>query len=219
MNSSSNILIFDTETIGLPKFKKNFNKNKDANPFNDYHNPNQFSFYDPSRLIEIGYQIYTPDRILITSKSMLVKPDNFIIRNTDIHGIEHDYAMANGRPISEVLTDFSQDIASCNTVVAHNLAFDYNILISECYRLKDNLSIAQHIINKFNSMNKFCTMFDTMRIMNLTKRPKLSILYQDLFKKEWVQNHRAEDDAKVCAECYWKLQDIQKINYENILKT
>ena len=223
---NQNILIFDTETTGLPKFKKNMYK-KESNPFNDYHSPSQYKYYDGSRLIELGYLIYNSNRELILSKSILIKPDRFLIQNSNIHGIEHDFASQNGKVISEVLKEFAQDITSCNTLVAHNLPFDFHILLSECYRFVVNTPNGllssppeiQIIINKFKVMEKFCTMTDGMRIMNLTRRPKLSVLYQDLTKNTWEQKHRAEDDAKACAECYWKLLDIQKDNYQKLINT
>ena len=44
-----NIIVLDTETSGLPIQKK----------FNDYYDPIFTKYYDSSRIIEIGYIIYT----------------------------------------------------------------------------------------------------------------------------------------------------------------
>jgi hypothetical protein len=37
------------------------------------------------------------------------------------------------------------------------------------------------------------------------KWPKLSVLYEELFNKEIIVEHRALADVKVCYECYCKL--------------
>ena len=41
------VLVFDTETTGLPIFNNR-----------DYHDPSLLEFYDSSRVIELGYIIY-----------------------------------------------------------------------------------------------------------------------------------------------------------------
>ena len=89
-----NILVIDTETTGLPN-RPSFNK---------YYNPMICKHYDSSRIIEIGYIIYNEQGQKIKENSFLIKPDNFIIENTHIHGISQIDANTNGIDIKEGLS-------------------------------------------------------------------------------------------------------------------
>jgi DNA polymerase III epsilon subunit-like protein len=197
------IMVFDTETTGLPVFKKRGTSN--------FHPPEDYIKYNKSRLIELGYYIYNSSFEIVKNHNMLVIPNGFLIENTEIHGITNQYAKEKGLPLIKVLEEFSNDLAKCDTIVAHNLDFDYNIVLSECHRINiiTPNNICVDIIDKIKKIKLVCTMKLAVEKLKLTKtRIKLIDLYKIASTEEWKQQHRAEDDARVCGICYKYLVNL-----------
>lgn len=186
----SNTLFIDTETTGLPITRN----------YNDYYHPENKFYYDNSRIIEIAYIIYDENKNIVKQVEHIIKPDNFNINNSHIHGITYEYALENGVDIKIAIDELYQDLSNVKTIVAHNINFDINIILSECYRLNNNI-----IIDKIFSINKECTMDIGKKYMNQLRNPKLIILYKFLFNKPVEQIHRALSDTKICADCYYKM--------------
>lgn len=185
----SKIAFLDLETSGLP-VRKGFNR---------YHDPKESIFYDPSRIIEVGLVICQGGHIL-TKESFLIKPDDFTITNSHIHGISQQEAELSGLPIREALEKVSHLLGDVSKIVCHNKGFDINILLSECYRYQYN-NLAQTISN----LEQDCTMELGKLYMKVSKSPKLIELYEYLFSKKLEQKHRALDDAEACQECFYKM--------------
>lgn len=193
---NNNILIFDLETIGFPKYKN-------AKPFQSY-------YYDQARIIEIGYVIINPTGEVLKSVNHFVKYDKIVnIENSFIHGITNDMVMEHGVLIDEVLDELSNDLINVDTIVAHNIEFDYNVLLSEVYRKYKNF---KHLLGLLYSKDLHCTMQIGKKYMTSGKYPKLVELHQLLFDKVWVQTHRALDDVNTCAKCYIKMMKLDKSN-------
>jgi len=188
------LICIDTETIGLPTRKGGFD---------DYYHYSETSKYDSCRIIEIGYVIFNSHGRILKKVNHVIKPINIKIENSNIHGITQEFAEENGIKMIDALKELEENIKYVDTIVAHNLLFDYNIILSECYRL--NL---HNIIGKFESMKKSCTMKLGRLVINNGKFPKLSILHHFLFGKEIVQEHRALSDVLFCFECYIKMIEI-----------
>lgn len=186
-------LFFDTETNGLP-IMKNYS----------YYHPKNLKYYDSSRIIDIAYIIYDNDGNKIKENNYLIKPENFTIDNSEIHGITYEQALNDGKNIKEVFEEFYNDLNEYNvdSIIAHNINFDVNVILSECYRMN-----YKHLINIILKINKECTMDIGKNYMKSNKNPKLINLYQFLFSKDIVQEHRALSDTKICAECYYKMID------------
>ena len=189
----SNILIFDTETTGLPKRKS----------FNEYHDPKKLKYYDSSRVIEIGYIIYNSEGEKIKENCFLIKPNNFKIENTYIHGISQIDADLNGKNIVDGLKIFNDDLIDVKTLVAYNCEFDIHILISECYRNEYT-----ELIKTLKTKDIQCCMKLAQNKLSLLKYMKLKVLYETLFSTKIIQEHRALSDCEICGKCYFKL-----INY------
>ena len=185
-----NKLFIDTETTGLPKMKG----------FNKYYSPSLLNYYDNARIIEIGYVIFSNDNIKIKEVNVLIKPDNFIISNTPIHGITTEEAINKGTDIKIVLLELEKDLENVDTIIAHNISFDINIIFSECYRIKNT-----NLIEKFKLKNYICTMKLGQSFMKCKKYPKLIELHKYLFNNDIVQNHRALSDVIICYECYFEI--------------
>lgn len=186
----NNILVLDCETTGLP-ITKGFDK---------YYPVTQTKFYDRSRVIEIAYIIYSANSKKIKHVSSLIKPIDFTIDNTHIHGISNDIANREGIDISNALINLYNDLKNTDTIIAHNINFDINVISAECYRQK-----LGYIADSISAKKKECTMKVGQKFMNVYKYPKLIELYEYLFNRSIIQEHRALSDVKYCAQCYFEM--------------
>lgn len=185
------IAVIDTETNGLP-----------ITPgFNKYHHPSLINYYSSSRIIEIAYKIYNNHGVFVKEFSSLIIPDEYDINNTEIHGITYEEAKSKGIYIDEAFSIMCSDFENVETIVAHNIKFDVNIILSECYRNENNILI-DYFENKFKH---HCTMQMGKDLMEIKKNPKLIELYEYLFDKRITQVHRALSDVEICADCYFEI--------------
>lgn len=105
------LLLFDTETTGLPKSRRIAKQG-----------PNNWP-----HLVSIAWIVLDDDRV-VEEKYRIVKPKRWIIPedSTKIHGITQEKAMSEGIPLETVIQEFLEIKADC--LVAHNLEFDLNVL-------------------------------------------------------------------------------------------
>jgi|DEB0MinimDraft_4_1074332.scaffolds.fasta_scaffold60583_1 DNA polymerase III epsilon subunit-like protein len=186
----SKTMFLDTETNGLPEVKS----------WGVYYEPMFLSYYDNSRMIELAYIIYNDDKTIFKSVNYIIRPDGFVINNSQFHGITTDDAKQFGVDIQDVFEEFESDLKDINVIVGHNINFDLHIILSECYR-SNNIDI----VSKIKKITKICTMEKGKMYMSVRKFPKLTELYQYLFNKPIDQQHRALSDTRICADCYYKM--------------
>jgi DNA polymerase III epsilon subunit-like protein len=193
----TNIMVLDTETTGLPILRS----------YNNYHCPSFTQYYNNSRIIEIGYIIYSETGEEILKRNFLIKPKNFEIKNSDIHGITNEMVNTDGININDMFMFFEDDLKTVKTMVCHNIKFDYNVLLSECYRYKKYI-----LIDKIKNLDKECTMLMGKVFLKQKKNPKLQILYSHFNKDiEIIQTHRALDDSIMCANCYFNIKNNSEL--------
>lgn len=186
-----NKIVFDTETTGLPVRKG----------FDNYYDPSLTHCYDNSRLVQLGYIVLDRENNVVKKYSAIIRPDKFKIENSEIHGITQAMAENVGLDIVKVLESFMEDLKGCDTLVAHNIKFDYNIVMSEMYRAD-----LKEIVREFGKKRLYCTMSESRRLYNLPKSPKLVELFAMLHGgRKWNQIHDAMDDAECCMLCYVKM--------------
>ncbi len=197
MSDRRRVVIFDTETNGLPL---NWKRDgiTEANNWPD--------------LVSICWMVYENGQHKYT-EYCIIRPDGWTINDESaaIHGISHAMANAVGRPLAEVLQKFKTDIKDCTKLVAHNLNFDSNVMQSAYkWRLKEDPS------NWWPTHAHFCTMLtatDELKIPSPNgyasyKWPKLDELYKATFNEEAPANaHSADRDVDVLAKIYWARYD------------
>lgn len=196
------ILVFDTETNGLPIKNTATINNTDNFPY----------------ILQLSYLIYD------TENNLILKKNNNYINNVEfkeeaykINKITKDM-INNGKNIKDVLNDFIEAIKISDLLIAHNYNFDKKIIMVECLRNK--------ILYKFNytikNKNNFCTMMNTINLCKLPsqfsnyKYPKLDELHYYLFN-EYISCsnlHNSLIDCIFTIKCYMKL--IHNINLFDI---
>ena len=145
--------------------------------------------------------------------------DNVTKINTDFH---KDLTVSKIRKISTnsklILQSFLEDVKevmiSGGMIVAHNIEFDFKILVNECTREK--------IFCDWDTIWKFCfcTMKSTKDLCNIprshgggNKYPRLEELYTYLYKEPPnVKLHEASNDVEVLWKCWDKLETDYKLS-------
>jgi len=182
------LLIFDTETTGLPKFKEPALNAKDNWP----------------HIVSISWVILDTDtNEIVTRKSFIVKPDGWVIppESTAIHKISTHAANVLGLSLKEVITTLLNE--HYNKLVAHNMEFDFNVLMNA---IVWDLGMAPETLLRTPLL---CTMKLSKNICKLPfptgygyKYPKLGELYEFAFKTKPVQAelHSSAYDASILAK-------------------
>jgi len=179
------LLVFDTETTGLPKSRTPALEKSDNWP----------------HLVSISWVILQ-ENVIVKQRNYIIKPDNWIIPDDSIkiHGITNELAHAKGEDLLKVMTEFIGE--NCDVMIAHNMNFDYNVIMNA---IKWDLEFD---FKGFNIPLK-CTMMLSKNTCKLPggfvsyKPPKLKELYEFIFKRKPNENklHGSLYDTIILTEC------------------
>jgi DNA polymerase III epsilon subunit-like protein len=216
------VCVFDFETTGIPRRSKTHK--------NGYYPPEELTAYDTSRAVSLAWVLYDGFNKIYKKSNFIIIPDNFVSSPgaLKVHGITDEYAKHNGVEIQNVLNEFYYDLKECNTLVAYNVYFDYNILLSECYRY-NNRELSKLVTQMNKNRDVKCAMKMSSDHLkndpNFKPRskymPSLQDSYRYLFNKpEFNTSHDALDDTIRCGDIYYEIRKriIQKEmdDYEKI---
>lgn len=189
------VMLFDTETTGLPKTRNLAIKGRDNWP----------------HIVSISWVILDADTNTILKKaSYIVRPNGWVIPqdSIDIHRITNEYANINGVPLSDAIYAFANE--DPDILVAHNAEFDFNVLVNA---LKWDLGIDPIVLDK----PVFCSMKLSKNICRIPskygfKSPKLSELYQFVMKKSPISNslHGSLYDAEILTEIIQNCNELRE---------
>jgi DNA polymerase III epsilon subunit-like protein len=196
------VLVFDTETTGLPKEKN-------------------ASIYDSSmwpHIIQLSYIVYDSDANdlveLVDDYINIALNVNIDSESEKIHKISREM-LKNGVSISVALKKFNSHADKCDLLVAHNVSFDKRMLMVEGIRNKIHMNINDTYCTMKNSVD-LCKIEAISRTgEKYFKYPKLSELHYELFKKNPKNTHNALIDILICLRCFCKMElkkDISRIN-------
>ena len=193
-------LVFDLETTGLP-VKHYDGYTRRYAPYTD--NPS----YDTSRIVQIAWVVITIDGEILDDGNFTIKRDGFDIPlvASNIHGITNERSDAEGVDIINALIAFETSLDMCETLVAHNIQFDYNILLNHAYRYS-----CDGLIAKLQGKRLFCTMEASVDLSASRDGKYLSLgkLYRHYFNEDITEPHRAENDVDACAECFLQMMIV-----------
>lgn len=217
----SKLLFFDLETTGLPNMIG----------YDKYYHYSDLSKYDTSRIVQISIHIYEYDnkikKICVSPSAIsleikdnktkkiqfnmtnifdyIVKPNGFKIENSEFHGITNDIASTKGIEFKEIIPKIIKEFEN-SYLIAHNVMFDKMVLLSELYRagFKDEVKLIENL-------PVFCTCMEIKSVTKIInkygkyKNPKLSELYEFLFKITPKNLHNANADTTYLTECFFEL--------------
>ena len=207
------VLVFDTETSGLPE--------KEA------------SIYDKSKwpyIIQLSYILYDLSNNTSLIKTNYIKLDKSVTisqESFNIHNISREILDEQGIHIVPALKEFNECLKICDVVVGHNISFDKRLIFVECFRHNVSQYFTQFINNQKIHKPEFCTMKNTIQLCKLerlsktnqvyNKMPKLSELYLILFPNEPLPKdlHNSLIDVAMTLRCYVKYvynSDIVEVN-------
>jgi DNA polymerase III epsilon subunit-like protein len=205
------VIVFDTETTGLPKFRKAHPSKSELYPYIC-----QFSWlvYDDKT-----NEFYTRDYIIKLPNGVTIPEEC-----TKIHGITNEKMLSEGVDIKEVLREFTRDWLKCQILIAHNLNFDNRVIQAEYFRNEPINWLGRHRKIEYCTMNygkKFTNIQLPSKFNSGTyqKPPKLIELHKELFSSEPSNLHNSLVDVLACFRCYFKMVYGKDILDENINKT
>jgi DNA polymerase III epsilon subunit-like protein len=192
------IIIFDTETTGLPKGKNISFEDVEKWPYIV-----QFSWLE---IILGDKPSYELNNYFINIKPEVVLSEESI----KIHGITREKLEKEGVNLRDILKLFMEKVNKSDFLVAHNLNFDYNMLQVECLRNfippKIPVSLIQFCTMKYGE--GICDIYIAGKYgKKFRKFPRLGELYIKLFNEEVENYHDARVDIICCGRCFLKMID------------
>jgi DNA polymerase III epsilon subunit-like protein len=197
------VLVFDTETTGLPDGK----------------NPSIYETQKWPHILQLSYIVYDSETndIVTLEDDYISIGDNVVINQESqkIHNISRELLSAKGIPIQEALEKFNKFSEMSDLLVGHNVSFDKRMVIVE--GIRNNI--------RMNIHDTYCTMKNSVELCKIQrvwpngdtyfKYPTLSELHEELFKKIPKNTHNALIDILICMRCFVKIElrkDICAIN-------
>ena len=190
------ILVFDTETTGLPERR--------GGRYPLINDINKWPY-----IVQLSYILYDLElkKMLECQDHIIKLPSNVIIskESTNIHGINRTLCNRKGICINYALEDFNSALNQADYIIAHNLSFDKRMIQVENIRLnnKDNF------IHKY----EYCTMKNNVDFCAIErigrngdkyfKYPTLGELYEKMFHIIPKGTHDSMVDVLICLRCYY----------------
>ena len=207
------VLVFDTETTGLPNTK--------------ILNPDTLHLWP--HIVQFSYAIYDDiQNDIVQTKDYIIKMHdkvNISEESTNIHGITNDMSQLKGITIQHVLNVFFSDLKTVDILVGHNVTFDINMVKIELLRIiylehfishKDRVNVKKNLHYLTNFQNICCTLQASIEFCDIkavdrygktyTKWPKLLELHQKLFESIPNNLHNSFNDILVTLRCFIKLK-------------
>ena len=195
------VLVFDTETTGLPKGWNISVQETELFPY----------------IVQLSYIFYDTDL-----KEPLVIVDNIIKISEEtelpeesvaIHKITRDIIREKGINIKTALSRFNYFLKIADKVVAHNIKFDKQMIMVECIRNKVSHGFVSNLKSHNRQKNKeYCTCMNSIELCKIPKvnakgetyfkYPRLSELHEKLFNYVPEGTHNAIIDVLLCLRCY-----------------
>ena len=187
-------LFFDVETTGLPP------RNAD---------PSSYEKYDGCRVVSIAWVLRDKKTVYSQRYSVCDPgiPDKEIGAEF-IHGVSREIIDKYGQPVETIMHEFMDDVRKSGIIVAHNMAFDKNVISAELYRMGSS----EHADELLKHKN-LCTMMSTIDVVKAKNKwgskkwPKLEELHMFLFKEDFGNAHHAMADVDAMVRCYYRLRE------------
>ena len=193
------ILVFDTETTGLPTER----------------NAAIIATHKWPYIVQLSYILYDTecDMVINYSDQIIKLPANISISKESeaIHKISNEMSRTKGVDIKRELIEFNLLLLEADILIGHNLSFDKNMIMVECVRNKLQQNFTKNNIKR----KEYCTMKKSIHICKIIavsrsgeeyyKYPKLMELYKHYFDSVPDNLHNSMVDILACLRCYGKM--------------
>lgn len=188
------ILVFDTETTGLPESRTTSILETRKWP----------------HIVQLSWILYDDDekKILNCQDHIINCAVDIPLESAKIHGITNEIASEKGVSIEYVMDLFNNDIKIADMLIAHNISFDKRMCMVESIRLSKKQYFTTNGIRK----PEYCTMKETKEFCNIekinmkgeayAKYPTLVELHNKLFGVEPKGAHNSMIDVLICLRCH-----------------
>jgi len=211
MNNKMLVLVFDTETTGLPATRDKCVTNENLRLW--------------PHIVQLSYIVYDTEKqeVVEVFDTIVKVAENVIIGEESVkfHNITQEISAERGTEIKTALLFFFAAVKDAELIIAHNINFDLNMIRAEMLRNGEEL---EEYKTMFETKRKYCTMKESTAFCcmpskyannyNRLKPPKLVELHQKLFNDETPTGlHNSLNDVKVTLRCFMKLRydlDIQR---------
>jgi DNA polymerase III epsilon subunit-like protein len=214
------VLFIDVETIGLPKQKSGIQKPE--NVFYDYRDNSK---YDTSRMVQLSYYYYECYNNKIPEldkiKDYIIKPKNFNVLCSEIHGITDEIANEKGIRIKKAIKEIKNLLLNdeIDYILGYNVFFDVNILMNEFHRIKKNKVLKK--MNKLISDKKIIDVAQICVQLDIINKPRRKYrifkqceIYKALLDKEQENLHNSKYDVLNLIEITNKTYEMVCKSYE-----
>lgn len=200
------VLVFDTETTGLPESRNTSILETDKWPY----------------IVQISWVVYD------TESGDYVIEDHIIDCGVDIpqesvniHGISKKISERKGEKLWDIMNKFDAALIDSDMVIGHNISFDKRVYMVEAIRNRRRQYFTRDGVRKA----EYCTMKKSKELCNIQrvsakgetylKYPSLSELHDKLFGFIPKGTHDSMADVLICLRCFCMLEgkvDIMKSN-------
>lgn len=200
MNYLTKIVVFDTETTGLVKPNASITEQPHIASISWY-----TIWYSPGTK-----QIVSYDDTFADMKTLYCNDVVMTEEAGKINGLTTEFLKQSKHTTLDVLKLFYEDVKDADVFVAHNNAYDIQMLSFACMREKYALPYSKilkstNICTSAHSRN--FSFNNTSRYINLRK------LYKHLHGYDFVNAHTSDADVKALVKCLDKLIATNEISY------
>lgn len=189
-------LIFDTETSGLPDFKKP----ADA--------PGQ------PRMCSIAAKLVNDSGIECGSLHALIRPDGWddevkskARQAFAVNGLSYEKLMDEGRSMVGVLAELTELEDACQGIAAYGIAFDMKMLRGERRRL--------NLADRYGYRPDFCIMQGSRKLHKFSKTPTLYDVWGAFFGEELQNAHDALVDVNAAVRVFNHLRKAGVVEWKH----
>jgi len=193
------VLVFDTETTGLPA-----DQNASLTDSTKWPYIIQLSFMvfetETKEILEYS------DSIIQLDASVPISPESIAI-----HKITPERSQTEGIPVKFALANLAEHMSESDIIVGHNIIFDKRMLMVELHRNQ----MKNCLYKNGSAIPEYCTMKRSIELCKLPatnkktgeiyknyKYPTLSELHSQLFCRRPRGTHNAIADVMICLRCY-----------------
>ena len=152
------------------------------------------------RMIEFCGVLATDDGEIVDELDLLIDPGITISATiTKVTGIKPG-DLAGQPKIEDVIDRIAKFIGRADRIIAHNLAFDKSILVTEVERI--GFSIFGY--EEFWPKNEICTVEASLHYLGY--RLSLQVLHRHLFNEGFTGAHRAKTDVAALIRCFFEMK-------------